>query len=59
MMNDYKTLKDLPELKAGAIFRWKEKIKLYDCVYSRENKPGWTFSKTVVENNPDWFSKIE
>ena len=58
-MADYKTLKGLPGLKAGAIFRWNEKSKLYVLVYSKEDKNGWTFSKITVENNKDWFEEIK
>ena len=58
-MADYKTLKDLPGIKAGAIFRWIEKSKLYNLIYSKENQNGWTFSKSTVENNKDWFEEIK
>jgi hypothetical protein len=54
-MADYKTIKDLPGLAAGAIFRLDEKAQIYRCVYSKEGEQSWTFRKETMEKNPDWF----
>lgn len=58
-MADYKTLKDLPGLGAGAIFRWDKKQGFFGCVYAKEDYKGWTFNKSTVEGNKDWFEEIK
>ena len=61
-MSDFKLIKDLPSLSAGAIFRLTENEKgaTYWCIYEKENRhKGWRFDKEVVEKNPEWFSKVE
>ena len=58
-MADYRTIKDLPGLKSGAVFKFDEKSKFYKCVYSREGGRDWQYDKALVENNKDWFEEIK
>ena len=59
-MADYKTVKDLPNLSAGAIFRLDEKGETYWGIYEKDNRhKGWRFDKDLVEKNPEWFAEIK
>jgi len=52
----YKLLKDLPSLKAGAIFTYNHGVDgyVYDGTYGLAG-----YSKEVVENSPDWFKTLD
>lgn len=59
-MKEYKLIKDMPNLSAGAIFKFNEKTTKYDCVYApKEQKTDWSFTKELVEVNPEWFEEIK
>lgn len=58
-MADYRTIKDLPGLKVGAIFRWDEKQKLFLGIYAKEGENSWSFSKITIEGNKDWFEEVK
>ncbi len=51
-MKEYKLLKDSPELKAGSVVEWDEE----EGMYAHDDV---VFSKTVVEDNPEWFAPVE
>jgi hypothetical protein len=51
----YRLLKDLPGLKAGAVFTYDHRANGY--VYEGLN--GFAgYSTEVVENSPDWFKTL-
>ena len=59
-MTEYKLLKDMPSLSAGAVFRLNEKNKRYYCVYAAEGqKTDWSFTQEIIETYTEWFKKIE
>lgn len=56
MKRQYKLLKDTPELKAGEIVTYMNKVgqSLY---FSKDEKI--CYFPSVVENQPEWFKKVE
>jgi len=53
-MKQYKLLKDLPDLKAGAIFiKGSEEDGDYHC------QGEYRYDEDVVENNPEWFEEVK
>ena len=52
----YKLLKDLPNLKAGAILTLQDN----DCEQYCGDKDGTLcfYDKEFVENNPEWFCEV-
>jgi hypothetical protein len=55
MVNAYKLLRDLPELRAGAIFE-----KQGNGGYRAMKPQGFQWMDyDVVESNPDWFTPLE
>jgi hypothetical protein len=63
MEKKYRLKKDLPDLKAEAIFKWEEDIEKFRCIYDNPREgnksPYYMFTKEEVENNSDWFELIE
>jgi len=53
-MKKYKLLKDLPDLKAGAVFEFDE-FKYYSC----GNYHTYCFHHEELERYPDWFQEIK
>jgi len=52
----YRLLKDLPGLKAGAVFTYDHRVNGY--VYEGAN--GFAgYSTEVVESSPDWFNTLD
>jgi len=59
-MKEYKLIKDLPNLSSGAMLRFNEKTSRYDCSYAiKGQKTDWSFTKELVEANPEWFEEIK
>lgn len=51
----YRLLKDLPSLKAGAIFDWDDARKVFSC----DGKPTlWNYPAYEINKNPDFFQPI-
>ena len=56
MSKRYRLKKDLPDVKAGAVFIHDGK---YSYDYESKNKlPSW-YDESNVENNPEWFEEIK
>jgi hypothetical protein len=57
-MNDkkYRLLRDLPGLKAGAVFTYDPRVNGY-VYYGPYGLAG--YSREVVENSPDWFKTLD
>jgi len=55
MVKHYKLLKDLPDVKAGAIFEYNEGFtsSYYEHIENGRHKK---YGTDTVENNPDWFA---
>ena len=53
----YKLLRDLPTLKAGAIFKESQDKGVWTCD-DTEFKRRYYFSEKDLHHNPDWFEKI-
>lgn len=51
----YRLLKDLPALKAGAVFTYNPRVDGY--VHEGGGFAG--YSAEVVENSPDWFKNLD
>ncbi len=57
----YKLLKDLPEIKKGAISSdyGNDKIIFYFDNHSANNSDdGYVYSEKEIKNNPEWFAKV-
>lgn len=56
----YRLLKDLPGLKAGAVGRmdWDEDNEFGEITFFTDDGDVIEFSDNIVENNPDWFQPI-
>lgn len=50
----YRLLKDLPDLKAGAIFEYDNQC--YQHLYCGDN---WQYLAQDVEDNPEWFEPAD
>jgi len=59
-MPNYILQKDLPNAKAGSVYRLTDNGEDYVC-YDLLGKESWDISypKKYVENNPEWFKKEE
>jgi len=59
-MESYQLLKELPDLKAGAIFDFDEKTGTYILTAgtSMAPKDKYWFDPITVEQSPEWFRKI-
>lgn len=55
-----KLLKDLPDVPAGAIFTYDEKIDQFVYAYKiRFLEQTIKFNREMVGNNPDWFEETK
>lgn len=52
----YKLLKDLPGLKAGAIFEYDEDLERYINSYKGNI---YTYKESDIIDSPDWFEKVQ
>lgn len=59
MSKRYVLLKDLPDVKAGAILKQKNGSDFYYYCgfHDKGNEDSW-YMKELVEDNPDWFEEI-
>jgi hypothetical protein len=53
----YKLLKDLPDLKAGAVFEWDENNERYYCKVGDDFE--YKYQPIYLESNPDWFEEVK
>jgi len=55
-----KLLKDLPSVKAGAIFEEDKKRGVFVHIYQEFGKNiDYSFRRDTVLKNPDWFEEIK
>src|SRR5687767_13592234 len=59
MSKKYKLLKDLPNAKAGAVYKITDSGTDYIC-YDLMGKRSWdvSYPREYIENNPEWFELI-
>lgn len=53
-MTKYRLLKDLPDLKAGAVFEWSGSMGVY-----KDNLNTYCYRKSLVESSPEWFERVD
>jgi len=58
MSKRYVLLKDLPDVKAGAILKQGDGGLYYYLGFHDEGHENSWYIKEVVEDNPDWFEEI-
>jgi len=52
-MRKFELLRDLPNLKAGAVFTPTHIPTIY-----QDDKDLWGYHASIVENNPEWFKEV-
>jgi len=58
-MRKFRLLKDIPGIRAGAIFEASVVDNFYECINGRVSINKFALPDSVVEDNPGWFEEVK